>query len=52
MNAEGIFMETNEKIKRVNPLFALGYIGIPIAAFLILSTIAVSLIKTPVSEIL
>lgn len=45
-------METNEKIKRVSPLFALGYIGIPIAAFLILSTIAVSLIKTPVSEIL
>lgn len=40
-------METNEKIKRVNPLFALGYIGIPIAAFLILSTIAVSLIKNP-----
>jgi len=47
MKAEGIFMETNEKIKRVNPLFALGYIGIPIAAFLILSTIAVSLIKNP-----
>ena len=38
-------METNEKIKRVNPLFELGYIGIPIAAYLIISALAVVLVK-------
>ncbi len=38
-------METNEKIKRINPLFALGYICIPIAAYLIISALAVALVK-------
>ncbi len=38
-------METNEKIKRVNPLFALGYICIPIVVMLILVALSVTLIK-------
>lgn len=40
-------METNEKIKRFNPLYAVGFIVIPIAVMLILTTISVTLIKNP-----
>lgn len=38
-------METNEKIKRINPLFMLGFIVIPIAAMLLITTLAVMLIE-------
>ncbi len=40
----GIFMETNEKVKRINPLFAIGYICLPIAVYLIISALAVALV--------
>ena len=36
-----------KKIKRFNPLYAIGFIVIPIAVMLILTTIAVTLIKNP-----